>query len=350
MTPMFFLIVVSCFTAVYLGWGFTRLTGENRQILAAVPREKGGDGIWSGVNLTWYGLLSANALALCAALFLVIAGASGVPVGYGWLLLILLFIVLLPSARWIAVLVEGKRHTFTIGGSVFAGIVLSPVLILGLNVVLVRLTGFSYPLVHTLAALAVAYTLGESLGRLACVSFGCCYGKPLTETTPLVRRLFENHAFVYTGHTRKACYASNLHGVKTVPIQAVTSVIYALSGLTGLALTLYGHPLVALLETLVITQVWRGLSEFFRADDRGGGTLSTYQIMGFSVALALVLAGPFLPAGAALRPDIAQGLRGLWSPMSLLLLQGLWLMTFLFMGRSTVTFARMSFHVDEGRI
>ena len=41
-----------------------------------------------------------------------------------------------------------------------------------------------------LAALAIGYILGEGLGRLACLSFGCCYGKPLDQCGKVVSILF----------------------------------------------------------------------------------------------------------------------------------------------------------------
>lgn len=347
MTQILFFITLSCFTCLYLYWGFSRLTEENRQFLAAVPHTNEGNGVWKGINFTWYGLLTANSVVLSAALFILLASAMGVPAHYGLLLLLILFSILLPSARWIARIVEKKQHTFTIGGSVFAGILLSPLLIWGLNLCLSRITGFSYPMVETLSALSIAYTFGESLGRLSCISFGCCYGKPLSDLHPLVRTLFKNHHFIFTGHTRKACYASHLDGVKTIPIQAVTSVIYALAALMGLLLLFNNRPLWALIETLVTTQVWRSVSEFFRGDFRGKGFFSAYQMMAFAAVLFTVLLAPFLPESKNLQPDIGLGMRALWSPMIILLLQLLWFITFIYMGKSTVTFSHLWFQVNE---
>ena len=58
--------------------------------------------------------------------------------------------------------------------------------------------------------MAIAYVLGESIGRLACLSFGCCYGMPLRDAKPPVARLFKNHNLVIGGSTKKAAYASGL--------------------------------------------------------------------------------------------------------------------------------------------
>jgi hypothetical protein len=39
------------------------------------------------------------------------------------------------------------------------------------------------PIVPALAAVMIAYTFGEALGRLACISFGCCYGVSISKLT-----------------------------------------------------------------------------------------------------------------------------------------------------------------------
>ncbi len=40
------------------------------------------------------------------------------------------------------------------------------------------------PIIPALAAVMIAYAFGEGLGRLACISFGCCYGVALREAHP----------------------------------------------------------------------------------------------------------------------------------------------------------------------
>ena len=72
--------------------------------------------------------------------------------------------------------------------------------------------------------------------------------------------------------------------------------------------------------------------------------------MGLSATLFAVVMAQFLSEPTNLRPDIGLGLGELWSPMIILLLQALWFITFIYMGRSTVTFSHLSFHVDENRI
>jgi hypothetical protein len=345
-----FVLMTGIVASLYLRWGFTRLTHEKMQILASMPDKKQPGGSWVGINLTWYGLLSANAMLFAAAIYLVLAGSMEVPFVFSLLLLAVLLGILLPAARLIARIVEKKNHTFTVGGSVFAGVVLAPFVIGLLNLVLPLVSGFRYPMVSMLSAMAVAYAFGESLGRLACISFGCCYGKPLADVPPMVRRLFYRHGFVFTGNTRKACYASDLEGVATFPVQAVTAVIYAMSATTGLALFLWGHTAWALLEILVITQLWRVVSEFFRGDFRGAGTFSAYQVMGMIIAVIAAPMAFLLPGSSGGGAEIVRGLSLLRNPALIVVLQLLWLVTFMYMGRSTVTFSRIEFYVDVKRV
>ncbi len=62
-------------------------------------------------------------------------------------------------------------------------------------------------------------------------------------------------------------------------VQAVTAVLHAAAGLTATALFLGSHPVAALGLSFVVTQAWRSISESFRADFRGSGRTSAYQIM-----------------------------------------------------------------------
>jgi hypothetical protein len=49
-------------------------------------------------------------------------------------------------------------------------------------------------------------------------------------------------------------------------------------------------------------------------------------------------------------PDLGAGLRILWHPGLLLMLQGLWVASFLYTGRSKVTAATLNFHVVRGNV
>jgi hypothetical protein len=64
----------------------------------------------------------------------------------------------------------------------------APWIIKLLNATQAEAFGGDIPLEPALAAMPVAYAYGEGLGRLACISFGCCYGKSLDQLSPRMRR------------------------------------------------------------------------------------------------------------------------------------------------------------------
>src|SRR5262249_30213912 len=125
------------------------------------------------------------------------------------------------------------------------------------------------PVLQTLSAMAIAYVFGEGLGRLACISFGCCYGMPLAGMGPLARRLFARFHFAFRGETRKIAYESGLGETKVVPVQALTSTVLVLTGLLATEAFLESSFRLALLLALGLSQLWRIFSETLRADYRG---------------------------------------------------------------------------------
>jgi prolipoprotein diacylglyceryltransferase len=341
-----FIVLAGMFCGALLAWGFIRLPGEDMQFLACLPLAKEGPEHWRGLNITWYGLLSANAQALAAALFLLLMTSQGLP----WVgpagLLAALTLLCLAGSRWLAQLVEKKAHTFTVGGASFLGLLMAPGLFWLINMVLVARSEQGAPIICWCAALTCAYALGEGLGRLACISFGCCYGKPLADCPPWLRRLFARASFSFNGDTKKIAYASGLGGRRVLPVQAITAVILVTAGLAGTYLFLRGSFAASLVVGGLITQLWRAASEFLRADYRGNGRFSVYQYM--ALAAALWLGGlawllPDVPGDAM--PKLTRGLTALWAPGPLVLVQGIWLAAFVFFGRSRVTASRLNFMV-----
>lgn len=71
-----FIVVTAVLSAIYLWWGIRFLPAERWQMAAAVPVSREADGSWQGVNITWYGILSANAYGAAALLFLALAASS----------------------------------------------------------------------------------------------------------------------------------------------------------------------------------------------------------------------------------------------------------------------------------
>jgi len=78
--------------------------------------------------------------------------------------------------------------------------------------------------------------------------------------------------------------------------------------------------------------------------------VSAYQIMAeigmvFAVAVSLLAPGPPIS-----RVHIVEGLRSIWNPSIVLMLQALGVSIFLYAGRSMVTGSVLSFHVHHDRI
>jgi len=350
MTHLLFMSALAAFATLYLYWGMKMLPGEGWQIAAAVPTRKGSDGFWSGVNLTWYGILTANAYLVATVLALVLMGAAGISLQAVTLTVALLLACCVPASRLVAQIVEKKANTFTVGGAVFVGTLLAPWIVELVNLVPLGDRGLRVPPLAALAAIAIAYAFGEGLGRLACVSFGCCYGKPLSACHPKVARLVAPVALTFTGKTKKIAYASGLDGVKVLPVQGATYLLYCTAGLASTLLFLRGEYSASFLVALGVTQGWRVLSEFFRDDHRGAGRFSAYQVMGVVSICYGVWAARYFADDLAPLPELAHGIASLWNPAPLLLLQLLWVAIFLYTGLSRVTAATMSFHVNAEKV
>jgi prolipoprotein diacylglyceryltransferase len=261
----------------------------------------------------------------------------------------LIVIIGVASAKLVARVVEKKAHTLTIGGASFVGILGAPAVVWAVDIVFAR--GVNHvPMIPVLASISIAYGLGEGLGRLACISFGCCYGKPVSQCSPWIRRIMGRHPFVFSGKTKKVAYEGGLDGTEVIPIQALTAISLIVISLAGVLLYLKGCYTLAFILVMVSTQAWRVVSELLRADYRGGGKISAYQIMSVA-AIAYVFAIVGVSASEPLPAvDLSTGLTSLWDPFVIVFLQGLGVLGFLLSGRSSVTASTMSFHVVKERI
>lgn len=350
-----FLIFLAGLFALLFAWGFRRLPAEGWQMIASVPMHKDERGEWRGLNLTFYGVFVATACAFGLLTIIVLMSSIGASLAGVGIAVALLLSVCMPAAKIVAAVVERKRHTFTVGGAAFVGILIAPLVVWTINEFAAPRVGFNQlPSAPFFAALAVAYAFSEAFGRLACISFGCCYGKPLAQTPPALRELFRRYHFVFTGETKKVAYEGALAGEPVLPIQAITAVIFTLAGLVGSWLFLKSYWVASSLVALLTTQAWRVLSEFVRADFRGsfaGGKLTIYQLMGILAIIYALALPPFVNSSPQIfAPDITQGLTALGKAQVLIALQALWLFAFLRTGRSSVTGARLSFHVIRERV
>ncbi len=347
MADELFVGICALLTYCLFRWAFRYLTRERWQFLAAIPVVKTATG-WQGLNLTTYGFFNATAYTLACALLIVLTATIGIPLGYTLMVLVIVLGICMPGSRLIARLVEKKPHTFSIGGAFFLGLLLTPPVVFLARPLAARYFHTTVSPLAFLSAVSLAYCWGEGIGRLACISFGCCYGKPLQEIHPLMRTLLGRWHFTFFGATRKIAYAHHLEGVPVVPIQGITAVLYSVTALAGIYAFLNNAFRTALLLSLIVSQLWRFASEFLRADYRGEGRISAYQAMSLLAVLAAVGLA-FLPAPPTpyIASPLLHGLAALWHPAILLTLQMFWIASFLYTGRSQVTGATIHFHVHR---
>jgi hypothetical protein len=347
MTNEIFLGILALSLGLVLAWGFRVLPGEGWQIVASVPLKKISKAQWAGVNLTYYGFFVATAQAVAVSTVFLLAASTGILLTSTLAMILLLMAVSLPAAKALARLVEKRKHTFTVGGASFVGTLLLPFIVMGVNRLLFALGRDTIPVMPFLAATVTGYAFGEAVGRLACISFGCCYGRPLFQLGHSATRVFNNFCFVFRGKTKKIAYESGLDGVKVIPVQALTSILYVIAGLAATYLFLEGAFRGSYLLALTVTQLWRFFSEFLRADHRGNGKISTYQVMALCMVFYAVITVYVLPGAEVQKVDIVSGFSALWSPLYIVTVQVLWMVVFFCFGVSKVTDAVLSFKLTE---
>ena len=349
MSGNYILLIFTIFCGLYILLGMKVLGGERWQIAAAVPLTKDTDGEWRGINLTWYGILTANAYVVAVAVAICLLGAVQAPMLACALLIVAMLAICVPSSRIVAGIVEGKANTFTVGGAVFVGTIVAPWLALTGNAMLERYTGKGFFPVAVIAAFAISYAYGEGLGRLACISFGCCYGKPVRNAGQLTQRIFGSYGITVRGSTKKAAYASGLEGEKLLPVQGLSALVCTVAATAGTMLYINGKYSVAFLTTLAVTQLWRVAAETMRSDYRGEARFSAYQKMGIAAIVYSWVMVLFIGDGGVM-PSVSNGLELLWAPLPVLMLQLLWVVIFIYTGISRVTAAKLVFSVKRTHI
>jgi hypothetical protein len=342
-----FIVIVAVLSFSLLWWGFKELPHERWQIMAAIPMRKIDGEKWDGVNLTYYGVFSANAYAAAMIILFILFGALKIDLRATLALFLVMMAFCIPMARILAMIVEKKVHTRTVGGAVFVGILIAPLSILIVNQIMC--SGVSIPYMPAMASLAISYAFGEGLGRLACISFGCCYGRLLSECPPFLQKLFRKYYFIFSGRTKKIAYESGLDGKQVFPVQAITSSLYVMTGLVCSYLFLNGLYAISFLIAILVTQGWRFLSEIVRSDYRGQGRVSVYQLMSVGAIIYSLILWMWLP-DSMITPTVIQGIRTLWQPDIIVILLFMWLGIFLHTGCSKVTGAILSFHVHTDKI
>ncbi|HPW51372.1 MAG TPA: prolipoprotein diacylglyceryl transferase [Spirochaetota bacterium] len=339
----YFLISLSAFLAAVLTAGFIFLPRERFQFLAAIPLLKNKkSGHFHSRNLTWYGLITAFSVAVSTAFFCTLASA------YGFKLLTCLIFagsilaIALPASKIIAFIVEKRKGTITVGGAAFAAVTAAP--FSAYAALKISGDGNIESILPLLAAIGCSYLIGEGIGRLSCLSFGCCYGKPLKKYSKPVKALLSPFAVRFYGNLKKASYESGYEGKKLFPIQNITAVIYSVSALVSAWIFLAGHFKISFLLSIITAFAWRIISEFFRADFRGFGKISSYQVMSFLSVIICAAAAYFLPSPDVITVNVSNGLIIFSDVIFVIVLQFLFAAVFLYTGISSVTASEIHFY------
>ncbi len=346
-----FIVLVFLFSLSFQLWSFKHLPQERWQILATIPVKKIIGNKWYAINLTFYGFIISLAYSLSLFLLIIMLGALSIGTETILILIFLTSLICLLSAKIIARIVEKKKHTFTVGGASFVGVLIIPWIIFIISTFnLPFLTIQKQLVIPVLTAFIISYAFGEGMGRLACISFGCCYGKPISMCNNTIRRIFYKFNFTFTGEIKKASYAGKLQNEKLIPIQALTSLLYVNSSLFGLYLFFKGYYYLSFLFLVIVINTWRTLSEFLRADYRGMNSFSAYQIMATISLFYSILLYFFLPLPTFQLPNLKLGLQTFWDPIVFILLNLFWWFVFIYFGKSTVTASNVDFFIIKENI
>ena len=331
-------------------FAFRFLPEERWQVFASIPVHKNGNGRWKGVNITYYGIILSTGYVLAMMLFFILASAAGeswITIGGITIGIMALFV---PAAKLMAYIVERKKNTITVGGASFVMFIAAPWIIKLYNLILAGNGYTEVKEIVIIASLTTAYALGEGIGRLACISFGCCYGKPVAELPLFFREIFLKWNFVFSGDTKKISYHDHLDGQPVVPVQGITAVLYTVTACISVYLFLDGNFFMSFFISLSVTQLWRFASEFLRADYRGNSKISAYQVMSLFLVFYYVASYMIFRPAVSIEPVLYKGLIFIWEPALFILFAAMWTGSLLYTGISSVTASEISLYVVSDRI
>jgi Prolipoprotein diacylglyceryl transferase len=345
------LILLASLGALVFRWGFRHLPSEAWQIALAVPaRTNSAQGrFWPAINFTFYGVISAVSYGLSVLMFVFLVGATGQSLLPATIFITLLLAVGIPASKLVARWVEGTPG-HTIGGAVFA-VLLAAAPAMTLTELIARY--FAWPNFDTaiiIAAASIAYVLGEAIGRLACLSFGCCYGRPIAQCTSLQKALYSRFTDTYRGRFKKIAYAGGLNDRPVIAVQSIASAVLFVVFLIALWFFWKGRFAASIVVALGASQLWRAYSEQLRADFRGREGFTLYQAMAIIGALlSLVFARLYASAETNQIPTISahQGWLAVIQVEVIVASQSLALWILLYMGRSSVTSSRLELFLHE---
>ncbi|MFH0976294.1 MAG: prolipoprotein diacylglyceryl transferase family protein [Spirochaetota bacterium] len=337
------LTAITVMSCVIWYFSFTRFTHERYQVLFCFPTEKK-ENSWSGFCITWYGLIISLSFTFSFIIFVFLMGSSGISYLSVVIPVLISVAIGVLASKLLAERIEKTKATISVAAAMFTSFLLIPPSFFIYGKIF---SETPIPVMIVLSSISIAFAFGEGYGRIACISFGCCYGKPVDKTGWFLRRIFHRMNFTFRGGLKKASYAGNLEGSPLVPIQGITSIVNVLTGITGIVLYYHGNFSSTLLTVIISLSAWRILSEQFRIDNRGSGKISAYQIMslfniGYSVfiSVALYSANPLLP-------DFEKGINAVLSreifPVSIVIFSIL----LIFYGKSKVIFPEIKLKVGN---
>lgn len=346
------LVIIGVFVTSICYYGITRFPSRDRQFLASLPLRKNEDGTFQGLNITTYGLMNAVAYTFGTSIFLFLSLSSETPIGIIILSVLVILLISMPASKIVAKLVEKKDNTFTVSGGSFVGGLLSPIIFY--IFLYLDCKDSSMALSKTLVllgAVSTAYLFGEGLGRLGCLSFGCCYGSRVDTLKRGFKIFFSNFYTKFQGDTKKVAYEGGLEGEKTVPVQTMAIILFNLTALFSTFLFLNKSFLSSFLISVVSAQFFRFFSEFLRSDFRGNKKITVYQIFSIIMTLYSFIVAYLLKDNRATpQVNIEYGLSVFFTAKILILLQIIFLGAFIYTGTSKVTYSKINFYVDKGKI
>ncbi|MBC7195846.1 MAG: prolipoprotein diacylglyceryl transferase [Deferribacterales bacterium] len=355
MEIIIFLSAYICFLGFFTYFGIKFFPKENYQVLCIIPVKKYKNGKWYGLNITYYGLISAISYTFAVFTFLILTKSYSIKIQIIVISAILILISCMPAARFMARIIEKKKNTFTISGAAFIGTLLSPIIFFATSYLFTLDLNFARKIAFILlSALSVSYILGEGVGRLACISFGCCYGKKVDEYHGVFKNFFNKFNTVFEGKTKKASYEGGCENIKTIPVQSLSSIIYNTTGLIGIILFSLGYIKTCFVLTVVVANLWRFVTEFLRNDHRGTiKKYSNYQYFSFITifyAFLIVLIFNVDIDKNGIFFDIKSGfneIKNFWITTFLL---SIFVVSFIYTGISKVTYAKLEIEVFSKNI
>lgn len=270
-----FLIYLS-FLTYFIIWGLKNLHKDEYQFFAVIPYKKLCEDKYEGINITFYGIISALSTTISVFIFLNLIKIINFPIDKAYFILFIIFTIGIFSSKIVAYIIEHRKNTLTIGGSIFiSGMIAAPVIYFIIKFFKIQELYF----LPVFSILSTAYVSGEGVGRLACLSFGCCYGKPASKFNFLPGKL----KVKFYADTKKAVYDSSYKNIELINIQGIVVIIFSLLGVISIISIIFQKFILAFFLSFILPSLLRFLSEFLRNDYRGNGKLSIYQI--FSLIL-----------------------------------------------------------------